>query len=111
MNVEAVNLGDEVGVGVELRLASPPVVIGRPIPGERLDEGDVNALRRIGDGLLLRESRRRDAPAQFDQIRFWGLEAKWANRGLVSCLLAVLLSSSFGIRGLDCLKAHGNLLF
>src|SRR5438445_5173189 len=103
MNVEAVDLGEEIGVGVQLRLALPPVVIGRPIPRERLNEGELHALRRIGDGFLLRESRRRDAPAQFDQIRFWSLEAKWANRGLVRCLLAAPLCSS----GLG----HGVLLF
>src|SRR5437763_6957246 len=101
VDIQPVDLGDELGMRVQLRLAPPPVVIGRPIPRERLNEGELHALRRIGDGFLLRESRRRNAPAQFDQIRFWSLEAKWANRGLVGCLLAALLSSSFGIRGLD----------
>ena len=110
MNVEAVDLGEEIGVRVQLRLDLAPVVIGRPIPRERLNEGELHALRKVGDGFLLREPCRRDAPAQFGEFRFRHLEPKRTNRGLVICLLAVLLSSSSGIRGLDCLNAHGNLL-
>src|SRR3990170_4035564 len=110
MNVEAVDLGEEIGVRVQFGLDRAPVVIGRPIPRERLNEGELHALRKVRDGFLLRESCRRDAPAQFVEFCVCSLETKRANRGLVSTLLVVLLSSSFGIRGLDCLKAHGNLL-
>jgi hypothetical protein len=35
-----------------------------------LYEGELHALRRIGDGFLLRESRRFDAPAHFVEFRF-----------------------------------------
>ncbi len=34
-----------LGVGVQLRLAPPPVVIGRPMPRERLNEGELHALQ------------------------------------------------------------------
>src|ERR1700687_736286 len=94
VDIQPVDLGDELGMRVQVRLALPQFVIGRPIPRERLNEGELHALRRIGDGFLLRESRRRDAPAQFDQIRFWSLEAKWANRGLVKRLLVALWCST-----------------
>ena len=88
MNVEPVDLGEEIGIGVQLRLALPPVVIGRPIPRERLNEGELHALRKIADGFLLRESRRHDAPAQFDQFCFRNIHTKRSDRGLVSYLFA-----------------------
>src|SRR5690349_20984178 len=94
MNVETVDLGEEARVRVQTGLASPPVVIGRPIARERLNEGELHAVRRIGDGLLVRESRRCDAPAQLDQIRFGSLEAKWADRGRVSSLFCSSLGCS-----------------
>src|SRR5687767_13411150 len=102
MNVEAVDLGEEIGVRVQLRLDLAPVVIGRPIPRERLNEGELHALRNIGDGFLLRESRRRDAPAHFVEFRVCSLETKRANRGLVSSLLG----ASFGNSG----WCHADLL-
>ena len=49
MDIQPVDLGDELGMRVQLRLAPPPVVIGRPIPRERLNEGELHALRRIRD--------------------------------------------------------------
>jgi hypothetical protein len=44
MNVEAVDLGEEIGVRVQLRLDLAPVVLGRPILRERLQEGQLHAL-------------------------------------------------------------------
>src|SRR6185436_9046520 len=102
MNVEAVDLGDEIGVRVQLRLDLAPVVIGRPIPRERLNEGELHALRKVCDGFLLGEPRRVDAPAHFVEFRVGGLETKRANRGLVSSLLG----ASFGNGG----WCHGDLL-
>ena len=49
VDVQPIHLGDELGVGVQLRLAPPPVVIGRPIPRERLNEGELHALRKVRD--------------------------------------------------------------
>src|SRR5687767_594795 len=94
MNVEAVNLGDEIGVRVQLRLDLAPVVLGRPVLREGLNEGELHALRKIRDGFLLREARRRDAPAHFVEFRVCSLEAKWANRGLASRLLGASLGNS-----------------
>src|SRR5439155_17474823 len=103
MNVEPIDLGNELWQGIQSCLAPPPVIIGRPIPRERLNEGELHALRRIGDGFLLRESRRRDAPAQFGEDRFRKIHLKWTNCILVICLLAVSwCSTSLG---------HGVLLF
>ena len=92
-------------MSVQLRLAPPPVVIGRPIPRERLNEGELHALRKVRDCFLLRESRRRDAPAHFVEFRVCSLETKRANRGLLSRLLG----ASFGNSGwchADLLEPH-----
>ena len=106
VDIQPVDLGDELGMSVQLRLAPPPVVIGRPIPRERLNKGELHALRRIGDGFLLRESCRRDAPAHFVEFRFWSLEAKWANRGLVSSLLGASFGHSGWCHADVLLRAH-----
>ena len=55
VDIQPVDLGDELGMRVQLRLAPPPVVIGRPIPRERLNEGELHALRKVRDGFLLRD--------------------------------------------------------
>src|ERR687891_1404997 len=105
MNVEAVDLGEEIGVRVQLHLDLAPVVIGRPIPRERLNEGELHALRKVRDGFLLRESCRRDAPAHFVEFRVCSLETKRTNRGLVSSVLG----GSFGNGGwchADLLRTH-----
>src|SRR5688572_22359346 len=102
MNVEAVDLGEEIGVRVQLRFDLAPVVIGRPIPRERLNEGELHALRKVRDGFLLRESCRRDAPAHFVEFRVCSLETKRANRALVGRLLG----ASFGNSG----WCHADLL-
>ena len=72
--------------GWEFSCAShlPPVVIGRPIPRERLNEGELHALRKIGDGFLLGESRGLDAPTQIGQVRLWKLHLKRTKSGLIT---------------------------
>src|SRR5687767_1178937 len=102
VDIQPVDLGDELGMSVQVRLAPPPVVIGRPIPRQRLNEGELHALRKVRDGFLLRESCRRDAPAQFVEFRVCSLEAKRTNRGLVGLLLA----GAFGHSG----WCHADLL-
>src|SRR5438128_8835794 len=102
VDIQPVDLGDELGMRVQLRLAPPPVVIGRPISRERLNEGELHALRKVRDGFLLRESCRRDAPAHFVEFRVCSLETKRANRGLVSRPLG----ASFGHSG----WCHADLL-
>ena len=86
MNVEAVDLGEEIGVGVQLRLDLAPVVLGRPIPRERLNEGELHALRKIGDGFLLGQPRGLDAPAQLDKIGFRKVHLKRTNIGTAAGL-------------------------
>ena len=46
VDAEPIDLGDELRVGVQSRLAPPPVVIGRPIARECLDEGELYPLRK-----------------------------------------------------------------
>ena len=101
VDVEPVDLGGELGQGVELRLALAPVVVRRPVAREVLERRERHALRRVRDGLLLRPPRGLNAPPQVGKFRFRNIYMKRTNRILVSCLLAnmshgVLLLGGFG---------------
>ena len=49
MDVQPIDLGDELRVGVQLGLTFAPVVVCRPITCELLKSSELHALRRIGD--------------------------------------------------------------
>src|SRR4026207_158013 len=83
MNVEAVDLGEEIGVGIQLRLDLAPVVIARPIPRERLNEVELHALGAVRHCLLLGVSRREAALAQLGELRLRDSDGEWPNRILV----------------------------
>ena len=87
VDVEPVDLGDELGQGVELRLALAPVVVRRPVAREVLERRERHALRRVRDGLLLRPPRGLNAPAQFGQFRFRNIHMKRTNGGRVTARL------------------------
>jgi hypothetical protein len=89
MDVQPVDLGDELGQGVQLRFDLAPVVFGRPIARQRLNRGELHALRCIRDGLPLRPNRCLDPPAQLGEIRVGNIHMKRTNRILVSCRPAV----------------------
>ena len=80
MDVEPVDLGDEVRQGVQPRLDLAPVVLGRPIARELLNRRELHALRVIRDGFPLGPSRRRDAPAQFVDVRLRKVDGDGADR-------------------------------
>ena len=81
VNVESVNLGDEVGQGVEPRFHLAPIVLRRPIARELLHRVELHALRVVRYLFPLRPDRRVDAPAQVDKLRFRSMEREWADRG------------------------------
>ena len=93
VDVESVDLGDELGQGVELHLALAPVVVRRPVASEVLERRERHALRRVRDGLLLRPPRGLNAPAQFGKFRFRNIHLKRTYRILVTCLFASRLWS------------------
>jgi hypothetical protein len=47
MNVEPIDLGDELRQGVQPGLALAPVVLGRPVPCDGLNRGELHALRGV----------------------------------------------------------------
>ena len=47
MDVESVDLGQAVVIGVDLALEASPVVLGRPVLAQRLGVGEGNALRPV----------------------------------------------------------------
>jgi hypothetical protein len=103
MNVQPVDLGQELRMGVQPRLRLPPVVLRRPVTGELLHRRQLHALRLIGDGLPVGPAHRRDALPQVVEVRLRGLEAKGADGGSVG----VLDSVEFGfVHG----RGHASLL-
>jgi hypothetical protein len=102
MNVEPIDLGDELRQGVQPGLALAPVVLGRPVPCEGLNRGELHALRGVRNWLPFGELGRLDAPAQIGEVRLRHIHLKRTNRGLVGCLLA----GSFGNSG----WCHADLL-
>ena len=64
VDVEAVDLGQELREGVQPRLEPAEVVVGRPVAHELLHRRERDALRQVGDGLLLGPARRLEPPAE-----------------------------------------------
>ena len=81
VDVEPVDLGGELGQGVELRLALSPVVVRRPVAREVLERRERHALRRVRDGLLLRPPRGLNAPAKIIQLCVGGAVGEGADDG------------------------------
>ena len=79
VDVEAVDLGDELRQGVELRLARAPVVLRFPIAREFLDRRELHTLRLICDGLLLGPLRGRDASTEVVQVRLRNVDVEGAD--------------------------------
>ena len=89
VNVEAVDLGHEVGQGLQLRLALAPVVVRRPVARELLDRRELRALRYVRDRFSFRPPRRVDALTQFGELRVRNIRhLKRTNRGLAGRLRA-----------------------
>ena len=84
VNVEPVDLGHELGEGIQVRLAGAPVVVRHPVVRELLDHGERDALGVIRDGLLLGPVRGRDPSTKFVQrfIRDVDLERAYLDCGL-----------------------------
>src|SRR3954451_3939226 len=82
MDVEAVDLGDEVRLGLQFLLALAPVVLFRPVARECLHRREPRALRLIFDGLLFGPARGDDARPQVLEVRFGGLDRERADRGV-----------------------------
>ena len=80
VDVEPVDLGGELGQGVELRLALAPVVVRRPVAREVLERRERHALRRVRDGLLLRPPRGLNAPAEIVNRLLGNIDPEWAHR-------------------------------
>src|SRR6476659_8735031 len=110
MNIEPIDLGDELWKSVEAGLHFAPVVFRAPIARERLNRGELYALRSILDRFPFRPSRRVDAPAQFGEFRLRDIDGgKRTNHILVSRLFAGVGSRNFchgvllrGCFGLSC---------
>src|SRR5215213_312445 len=100
MNVQPVDLGDELGQGVESRLHLPPVVLRCPITRECLHRRQLHPLRLIGDGLPFRPAHRHDALAQVVEVRLRSLEAEGTDGGWGGVVRSVAFGHGRGHAGL-----------
>jgi hypothetical protein len=87
VDVEAVDLGDELGYGVQPRLEPPEVVVLGPVARELLDRRRLHALRGIRAGLPLGPARCRYASAKVVELILGHVEVKGADlrRALGRC--------------------------
>ena len=76
VDLDPVDLGRELGQRVQPRLAPAPVVLGRPVAGERLQRRQLHPLGAVGDELPRGPARRLDPAAQLSEIRFGDLDVE-----------------------------------
>src|SRR5262245_50431222 len=95
VNVQPIDLGDELRQGVHSCLDFTPVVVCRPIVREGLNRRELHALRCIRDGFSFGPLCRVDAPAQVGQFRFWNIDMKWTNSGLITARLLCVVTHSY----------------
>ena len=79
VDVDAVDLGDELRQGVQLRFDLAPVVFRPPIAHELLELCELHALRLIGNRFLVGPPRRVDAPAQIGERVVWNVDPERAD--------------------------------
>jgi len=76
VDVQSVDLGDEVGIGVQLRLDLAPVVLIRPVAHELLNGRERHALRIVADGFALGEAGRQESGAQIGEVCLGNVDAE-----------------------------------
>ena len=81
MNVEAIDLRKEIRHRVNLGFAFAPVVIRGPVMRELLHGRELHALRRVGDGFLVRPARRHNAALQVGEIAIREVNVEGTDRG------------------------------
>ena len=82
LNVESIDGRDELGQGVELRFCLAPVVSAPPIGGQRLDLGQLSALRAVCDGLSLRPARLLHPSLEVNEVCLRNADPERADRRL-----------------------------
>jgi hypothetical protein len=74
VNLDPVDLGCELRQRVQSCLAPAPVVLGRPVAGERLQRRQLHALGAVCNELFRRPTRRLDPAAQLSELLFGNLD-------------------------------------
>ena len=83
VDVDPVDPGRELRVGVQLRLGLPPVVAGGPVADQFLEQRERRTLRSIGDRLLVGPAGRGETPLQVGEVGRGHVDAEWADRRVV----------------------------
>jgi hypothetical protein len=79
VNLHPVDLSHELRQCVQSCLALAPVVLSRPIAGERSQRRQLHALRPIFDELLGGPARGHEAPAEISEVSARGIDAEGKN--------------------------------
>jgi hypothetical protein len=79
VDVDPVDGGRELGQRVQLGLGLAPVVLGRPVAGERLHRRQLHPLGAVGDQLSGGPARRGDAAAKVVQCLLGDVDPEGAN--------------------------------
>ena len=79
VDLDPVDLGRELRQRVQPRLGLAPVVLGRPVAGERLERRQPHALGAVGNELFGRPARRLDPASQLSELRFGNLDLERAD--------------------------------
>ena len=97
VDVQAVDLGHELRQRVQSRLAHAPVVVARPVAGERLDRRQLHTLGAVADRLRVGPARRSYAASEVLQSRIRDIEEERANDPLRRRTLAPALAGSLTV--------------
>src|SRR6185295_16522571 len=81
VDLDPIDLGGELRERVQFRLALAPVVLARPVAGERSQRRKLHALRPVWYELLVGPARRRDPVAQVVDLFVWNLDLERLNLG------------------------------
>ena len=80
VDVQPVDLGDELRIGVQARLNLAPVIVVLPVEQNLLDGLERYALRMVGDRFLLGQPGLRQAAVKVDERRLRNVDAEGTDR-------------------------------
>jgi hypothetical protein len=81
VNIQPIDLGQELGETIELRLESAPVVLSLPVVDKRFSILQADTLRPVGDGFRIRPSSSGQSLLQVLNLGVRDRDGEWADEG------------------------------
>jgi hypothetical protein len=107
LNVQTVDFGDELWVGIEGRLAATPVVLGLPVLTNFTGISQRNTLAPIGRGFAFRPAGLGEASCEIIETGLWNRKPKGADIDINECFSLTLDPISFCYKAIfsgECYK-------